>query len=151
MKIKNILSDYRNNKNESKLNIKAILDEYKSKNSIKQSETLKEIIINALSAIEKEFTDYNSERIAKTDFKDIQFSLLVYNEEIQEYIYRITLKKENNIPIISIISYEINNGNIESANEEKISILEDKKFSDESNIRNDFYTKYRNFLMSKLQ
>ncbi len=164
MSLKNIFSDYKNKKNPENIGIKSILQEYKNhvkaknaeyENEIKQAvvaETfMNKIIFPAFEKLRIEFTEDGDERKADVNIRDIQASVTVFCNNIQEFIYRVSIKKSENDFQVSSFTYHINSdGEISDGKEERL--FAGKKVFEigEEEIRMDFYTKYRTYLLSRV-
>jgi hypothetical protein len=143
--IKNILFEYKNKikEKEQKEVIKGKQDE------LNVEVFFKEVVNHAFENLKEEFDKYGEDRIVQLNFKPLQTSLTVYCEQKQEYIYRITIKNGPENPSANIIIYHITpDGEISTGKEEKL--LTNKKIEEitEEDVRKDFYSRYKDYLMS---
>jgi hypothetical protein len=153
---------------QEKIGIKSILREYNKKikdnndkaEKIIHASVTAEILMNklinpAFEKLRQEFEEDGEERKAEFNFKEPQSILTVFCNNSREYIFKVTLKNaapagyENDFQL-NAITYHFNSaGELSNGKEERI--LSDKKITkiSEEDIRNDFYTKYRDYLLSR--
>lgn len=147
-----------------KIGIKSILQEYKTqieakgflskeliKNKIDSESLMDKIIIPAFEDLRIEFEKYGEERKSNINTKPSQSSLIVFCNGKQEFIYRISIKNDNNNFKINAITYHINpEGEISLGKDERIFSEKRLYQISENDFKNDFYTKYRIYLLSNV-
>jgi hypothetical protein len=156
------LMELKTNPTIKKLGLKNILEEYKThiqakkilsteliQKEINLDSFMNMILIQAFEHLNKEFEEFGEERKSKITIKPLQVSITIYNMDTQEYIYRITVKNDNNKFQINANIYSFNtSGELTQGNEEKLFKEKNMKQITEDDILNDFYTRFREYLLS---
>lgn len=151
-----------------KMDIKSILKEFKDQEKAKNSEADKvikkkiyvdnfmdKVIISAFEKLITEFEEVGGERKAQLTTNALQSSLTVFCNDDTEYIYKISIENEDrpgngNELKINLITFLYNSDNVPSNGKKEI-IFAGKKINNisEEDIRNDFYTRYRDYLLAR--
>jgi hypothetical protein len=142
--LKSLLAEYKTH-----IAAKKLLDDELVQNEIAPETLMNKVIIPAFENLSREFEKYGEERKATVNSKASQASLIVFCNDHQEYIYRITIKNDKDNYKIFAVTYQINpDGEISDGYEE--CLFTEKKLNqvNEDDLKNDFYNRYRIYLLA---